>query len=87
MVSQRVCSDLAGLFSAIDLASLAWSMAILQWQDTPLLESLSAAAVEGGERFPVQALANLVWCLATLRGDAPELLQMVSSKRIPELRP
>eukprot|EP00435_Cladocopium_sp_Y103_P035649 s2093_g9.t1 len=50
-------------FSAIDLASIAWSLALLQWHGDQMMEEIALAAGQQVSRLPVQALSNLVWCL------------------------
>lgn len=67
--------------SAIDLASIAWSLAILQWHDGILDKIADATQLLPKRDLPVQALSNLAWCFATLQwktASATSLLETIA---------
>lgn len=53
-------------FGAIDLASFAWSLATLEWEDARLLTTFAAEVHRKmeGSQFPAQAISNIAWALA-----------------------
>mmetsp|Transcript_3879 Transcript_3879/g.6824 ORF Transcript_3879/g.6824 Transcript_3879/m.6824 type:complete len:591 (+) Transcript_3879:455-2227(+) len=64
----------------MDIALTAWSLAQLEYRDTPLLDDLSQAAVTSLAEFQPRNLANTSWAFAVLEfGDEPLFVALADS--------
>jgi len=65
-----------------EIGNSAWSFAVIALQDTPLMQSISSAALNRINEFGLQGLANTAWAFSTLILNDTPLIHAISAQAL-----